>query len=79
MKERLLEALKEHKQDFALAADYNLAVRIAKEAGPAAQPDIIRCKDCKWHSAKYHCLNTDTWGFGDNDFCSYVERGTRCK
>lgn len=38
------------------------------------QPEIIRCKDCKWHGGKYYCRNTDTWGFDDDDFCSDAER-----
>lgn len=40
----------------------------------AARHEIIRCKDCKWHSGKYYCLNTDTYGFDGNDFCSAAER-----
>lgn len=54
---------------------------------PAAQPEIIRCKDCK-HRDKYGCckywkglamadipIATD-----DNDFCSYAEqKGEQCE
>jgi len=40
-----------------------------------AQSEIIRCKDCKWHRGQYHCLNTDTYGYGLDDFCSLAERG----
>lgn len=51
------------------------------EKPPAAQPEIIQCKDCK-HRDKYGCckywkglamadipIATD-----DNDFCSYAKR-----
>jgi len=40
----------------------------------SAEPEIIRCKDCKWHRGQYHCLNTDTYGYGLDDFCSLAER-----
>ena len=59
----------------------------ALEILPSAQPDIIRCKDCK-HRDKYGCckywkglamadipIATD-----DNDFCSYAEqKGEQCE
>ena len=56
----------------------------AIEALPTAQPDIIRCKDCKfWTNIKrtnrYWCKTDD--GLYDlnpspNDFCSRAERRT---
>ena len=36
--------------------------------------ELVRCKDCKWHDKKYFCINTGTWGWDDNDYCSAVER-----
>ena len=42
---------------------------------PSAEPEIIHCKDCKWHRGQYQCLNTDTYGYGLDDFCSLAERG----
>ena len=39
-----------------------------------AQPEVIRCKDCKWHEGRYHCLNFDVFGFDYNDYCSLAAR-----
>lgn len=36
--------------------------------------ELVRCKDCKWHKGQYHCINTDTYGFDADDFCSAAER-----
>ena len=49
------------------------------EALPSAQPEIIRCKDCKHHhrdnSGAYYCGIKDYgYGWGLNDFCSDAER-----
>lgn len=48
---------------------------------PAAQTEIIRCKDCKHHhrdnSGAYYCGRKDYgYGWGLNDFCSRAERRT---
>jgi len=45
---------------------------------PPAQPEIIRCKDCRYYnSEEKECL--DLLGHGrrweEDDFCSYAERG----
>lgn len=45
----------------------------------SAQPEIIRCKDCKHHrrdnSGTYYCVRKDYgYGWGLNDFCSRAER-----
>lgn len=47
---------------------------------PSAQPEIIRCKDCKYHT---HMWNCEAWnnspGFpvvSDDMFCSLAERRT---
>lgn len=47
---------------------------------PSAQPDIIRCKDCKYYSHPWYC---EAWnnspGFpavSDDMFCSMAERRT---
>ena len=45
----------------------------------SAQPEIIRCKDCKHHhrdnSGAYYCGRKDYgYGWGLNDFCSDAER-----
>ena len=42
---------------------------------PSAQPEIIRCKDCKHWDGVDTCdvIDAPVW---DNDFCSMVERRT---
>ena len=56
--------------------DINDALEILKNL-PSAEPEIIRCKDCKYNASSHKCLNPD--GFflipKDDDFCSYAERG----
>lgn len=50
---------------------------------PSAQPEIIRCKDCKWadwyvsaaNGEQYaYCMETGVAGRTADDFCSYGER-----
>lgn len=45
---------------------------------PSAQPEIIRCKDCKHHRYEGdipYCYNADYgYGWNDDDFCSRAER-----
>ena len=47
---------------------------------PSAQPEIIRCKDCKhWSALSAKCArrkNAMLLGYGINDFCSKAERRT---
>ena len=42
---------------------------------PSAQPEIIRCKDCKWHQGAECVRFADVRPFAD-DFCSRAERRT---
>ena len=43
----------------------------------SAQPEIIRCKDCKWFNASINqCNRQIAADFFENDFCSYAERIT---
>ena len=44
----------------------------------AAQPEIIRCKDCKYNATSKKCLNPHSFFLvpADDDFCSYAERRT---
>jgi hypothetical protein len=52
----------------------------ALEKLPSAQPEIIRCKDCKnsehWYRDKRRCFLWAEDGIGvfDDGFCSYAER-----
>lgn len=48
------------------------AVGIDLKKLPSAQPEIIRCKDCK-HYKDGECTNT-FWGMCERDFCSEGER-----
>lgn len=53
---------------------------------PSAQPEIIRCKDCKWFRKKYgwNCNEYTVCGISpthypirrEDDFCSRAERRT---
>lgn len=48
----------------------------------SAQPEIIRCKDCKWSDwytcedgmKRCYCMEHGSSGHGDDDYCSYAER-----
>ena len=52
------------------------------EDAPSAQPEIIRCKDCKFYSPMNRetktgiCNLTMHQNFGDNWFCAGAERKT---
>lgn len=39
---------------------------------PSAQPEIIRCKDCKWFNRSDGC----SFSTAENGFCSWAERRT---
>ena len=43
---------------------------------PTVQPEIIRCKDCKYNADTHKCLNPDSFFLlpNDDDFCSHAER-----
>ena len=51
---------------------YNTAVMRIEQL-PSAQPEIIRCKDCKHWDGVDTCdvIDAPVW---DNDFCSMAER-----
>ena len=43
---------------------------------PSAQPEIVRCRECKEYRSNYHyCPLTET-DMEPDDFCSYAERRT---
>ena len=64
----------------------NKEVRIALRNMPSAQPEILRCKDCKWYELPSHKIteNCVRWMKSNgillpikpNDYCSYAERRT---
>ena len=42
---------------------------------PSAQPDIIRCRECKFASGDSRiCMKFDHSPIGELDFCSFAER-----
>ena len=43
---------------------------------PSAQPEIIRCKDCKYNATSKKCLNPNSFFLvpADDDFCRFAER-----
>lgn len=43
---------------------------------PSAQPEIIRCKDCKYLFDDNKCPLRTWWTHTEDDFCSYAERRT---
>lgn len=53
---------------------------------PSAQPEIIRCKDCKHYDGRRDVCHNMVWGDGwanyppptvyEDDFCSHAERRT---
>ena len=54
-----------------------LAKEISKQLKrlPSAQPEIIRCKDCRWFDSEINqCDRQICAVFYDDDFCSYAER-----
>lgn len=40
---------------------------------PSAQPEIIRCKDCKWKN-KHNCTRAVEVFITDDNYCSWAER-----
>lgn len=43
------------------------------ESLPSAEPEIIRCKDCKYADEYYHCEYMTTWNIGDS-YCYLAKR-----
>ena len=39
---------------------------------PSAEPEIIRCKDCKYY--KENTMVCSRYGLEDDDYCSWAER-----
>ena len=68
--------------------DYESGKKVIEhlEAMPSAQPEIVRCKECKWYELPSHKIteNCVKWMKSNgillpikpNDYCSYAERRT---
>lgn len=58
---------------------YRLFEKVLREQPTVEQPEIIRCRECKWHRFDKdnipYCYNIDYgYGWKDDDFCSRAER-----
>ena len=40
---------------------------------PSAQPEVIRCKDCKWKN-NHNCTRAVEVWIDDNKYCAWAER-----
>lgn len=49
-------------------------VEVVLNQQPSAQPEIIRCKDCKHLFEDNKCPLRTWWTHTEDDFCSYGER-----
>ena len=73
-KEELLKALRYDRQQ------YEKGYADAKAEQPSAQPEIIRCRDCKycehWYADKGRCFLWSEVGIDvfEDGFCNYAER-----
>ena len=82
-----IDAIKKHRQDvFVMMDDCGFLSGLAKAMEiisklPSAQPEIIRCKDCKWKDENWRRVSV-RWlpcmliRPGDNWFCGCAERRT---
>lgn len=71
--ERIQDHIDVHKYREPEAVRILEALDMAIEA--LKQPEIVRCKDCKYNTGDYKCLNPDSFFVvpADDDFCSYAE------
>ena len=77
----LMECVNEGWIKFDTEKDENRFVHLIRDIAPSAQPEIIRCKDCKYGSpngkygcAVYHYRRYETHDMESDDFCSRAER-----
>jgi len=77
--EKAKDMIKNHRSDFTTEYDYRTA-RACINAVPSTQPEIIRCKDCKYRDEKWRrvsvrwlpCMDVRT---GSNWYCGSAEKG----
>lgn len=62
---------KEYDQEKHCCPRFN---RVIREALKDAQPEIIRCKDCKHYVDGFIHCNRVTWYNSKDDYCSRAER-----
>ncbi len=68
----LMECVNEGWIKFDTEKDENRFVHLVRDIAPSAQPEIIRCKDCKHYDGR-PCGIVDWYNTAD-DFCSRAER-----
>lgn len=64
-----------HEDGAEIFYEYRHAIKALKNL-PSAQPEIIRCKNCKWFEDIGCAIKIvdDTDKPSENDFCSFAER-----
>ena len=73
-----IDMIRNHWSDFSNADNYRTA-KACVDAVPSAQPDIVRCKDCKWRMSENR-KTTSLWlpcraiVTPDKFSCIYAER-----
>jgi len=77
----LMECVDEGWIKFDTEKDKNRYIHLVRDIAPSAQPEIIRCKDCKYYlegsdGLKYCFKHDDDILWFDDDFCSRAERRT---
>ena len=53
---------------------WNDAIDAVMDNEPSAQPEIIRCRECKLRDTEYCNMAHGFMGMKDDDYCSYAER-----
>lgn len=63
-------------RDIATILENELDMRVMLASKPSEQPEIIRCKDCKWFNDIGCAIEIvdDSDRPRENDFCSFAER-----
>lgn len=70
-----LKALKKNRFPGAHYIDTGVKIALREiKALPSAQPEIIRCRDCKLRDTEYCNMAHGFMGMKDDDYCSYAER-----
>jgi len=74
------EILSLHRNEEELLSDmiYNMVVHQAYEkidALPSAEPEIVRCKDCKYYNPIGVCIEMSS-AVCEDSFCCWAERRT---
>ena len=68
-------------EDYSGVSIVESAIKSLEEY-PSAQPELIRCKDCKHYTPikrtdRWWCrCEEGLWSSNEDDFCSYAERRT---